>query len=98
MNKPVDLPVRNFDDEDSNTSSNPSFDSILSTRLSRRGLLRGGVGSATGALLAGVGLSACGGGDDDTPAPPAETLLGFTAVAKILADKVTVPAGYTASC
>ena len=51
MNKPVDLPVRDFDDEDSNTSSNPTFESILSARLSRRSMLRGGVGSAAGALL-----------------------------------------------
>jgi secreted PhoX family phosphatase len=99
MTKAVDLPVRDFDDEDSNTSSNPTFDSILAARLSRRGLLRGGVGGAAGALLAGVGLSACGGGDDDddAPAAPAETLLGFSAVAKSLEDKMTVPAGYAAS-
>ena len=94
MNKPVDLPVRDFDDEDSNTSSNPTFKSILSARLNRRSILRGGVGGATGALFASVGLAACGGSDDDDDP---ETLLGFGAVAKSLEDKMTVPAGYTAS-
>ena len=101
MNKPIDLPVRDFHDEDSNTSPNPTFDSVLAARLSRRGILRGGFGTAAAAVLGGVGLAACGGGDaGPAPAPPAaptETLLGFGAVAKSLEDKVTVPTGYTAS-
>ena len=88
-----------FNDENSNTSSNPSFDSVLQARLSRRGLLRGGVGSVGTVVLGGMGLTACGGGDDAmaAPAAPAAPLLGFTAVAKSLADTVIVPAGYTAS-
>ncbi len=98
MNKPIDLPVHDFNEEDSNTSPNPTFESVLAARLSRRNLLRGSVGTAATAMLGGLGLSACGGGSD-SPAPvaPTETLLGFTAVAKSLEDKVTVPAGYTAS-
>ena len=32
-----------FNDENSNTSANPSFEAVLGARLSRRGLLRGGV-------------------------------------------------------
>jgi hypothetical protein len=90
-----------FNDENSNTSANPSFGSVLQARLSRRGLLRGSVGTVGSAMLGGLGLSACGGGDDDvvaaTPAVPAAALMGFAAVAKSLADVVTVPAGYTAS-
>lgn len=35
-----------FDEENSNTSANPTFDSVLGARLSRRGLLRGGVATA----------------------------------------------------
>lgn len=107
MNKPQDLPhqpAHDFNDEDSNTSSNPTFDSIVTARLSRRSLLRGGVGSAATAVLGGLtglGVAACGGGDDDpapAPAPaPAEALLAFGAVAKSLEDKMTVPAGYTAT-
>ncbi|MCF8167244.1 MAG: PhoX family phosphatase [Rhodoferax sp.] len=106
MNKRID-----FNDENSNTSANPSFDSVLSARLSRRGLLRGSVGTVGTAVLGGMAVSACGGSDDavaaaptvaptaaPTAAPvPAAALLGFTAVAKSLADTVVVPAGYTAS-
>lgn len=88
-----------FNDENSNTSANPSFDSVLQARLSRRGLLRGSVGTVGTAVLGGLGLSACGGGDSAAALPAASTatLLGFGAVAKSLADVVTVPAGYTAS-
>ena len=88
-----------FNDENSNTSSNPSFDSVLQARLSRRGLLRGGVGGVGTVVLGGVGLTACGGGDDAVAAPaaPEATLLGFSAVSKSLSDAVVLPAGYTAS-
>ncbi len=99
---PIDLQTLKIE-EDSNQSANPSFDAVLSARLSRRGLLRGSVGTVGTAVLGGVALTACGGGDtvvtpvDPTPVAPAETLLGFDAVAKSLADAVVVPAGYTAS-
>ena len=87
-----------FNDENSNTSNNPSFDSVLQARLSRRGVLRGSVGSVGTVMLGGMGLAACGGGDEAIAATPAAaTLLGFGAVAKSLADAVVVPAGYTAS-
>jgi secreted PhoX family phosphatase len=89
-----------FDDDNANTSANPRFDDVLTARLSRRSLLRGSVGAGTTALFGGLGLAACGGGDDDevaSPPPPTETLLGFGAVAKSLADQVSVPVGYTAS-
>ena len=85
-----------FNNEDSNTSNNPSFDSVLQTRLSRRSMLRGGMGGVGTVMLAGVGLSACG-GSDDAVAAPSTTLLGFNAVSKSLADAVVVPVGYTAS-
>ena len=88
-----------FNDENSNTSGNPSFDSVLQARLSRRGVLRGSLGTVGAALLGGAAVSACGGGDSaDASAPaPEETLLGFAAVAKSALDAVTVPAGYSAS-
>ena len=85
MNKRFELPVpAAFDNEDSNTSSNPSFQTVLDARLSRRNILRGSLGSALTAALGAVSLTACGGSDDPAPAP-AETLLGFTAVPKSLA-------------
>ena len=98
MNTPRDLPFFKLDDEEnSNNSSNPTFDDIVSARLSRRSILRGGVGTMATALLGGATLTACGGSDDPAPAAPAETLLGFTAVGKSLADTFIVPTGYTAA-
>ena len=102
-----------FNDEDSNRSANPTFHAVLQARMSRRGLLRGGAASAAGVVLGSLGLSACGSDDTtDTPpaagpapapapapAPgaPAEKLLGFQAVPKSLADRLSVPVGYTAT-
>lgn len=91
-----------FNNENANTSANPTFEAVLDARLSRRGLLRGGVGSVGAAVLGGFSLSACGGGSDPAPTPapapaPAPKLLGFDAVPKSLADNLLVPAGYTAS-
>lgn len=88
------------DDENLNPSSNPSFEQVLDARLSRRSLLRGGVGGAAGAVLGGFSLAACGGGDGDpvpAPAPQPISSLVFTAVAKSVADAVVVPSGYTAT-
>ena len=100
MNKRIDFPIDKIDPDDigHNTSANPSFDGVLQARLSRRSILRGSVGTAAAAVFGSGALAACG-GSDDTPAPaaPTETLLGFSAVGKSLADTVVVPAGYTAS-
>ncbi|MDZ7590652.1 MAG: DUF839 domain-containing protein [Rubrivivax sp.] len=99
MNKPIDLPLCHKLDENSNTSANPSFDQVLSARMSRRGLLRSGGAASMAAMLGSFGLAACGGDDDDEPTAvaPTETLLGFTAVAKSVADAFAVPTGYTAT-
>ncbi len=99
MDKPITKTLDSFNDEDSNTSGNPSFDSVLGARLSRRSLLRGSVGGAATALLGSLAVAGCGGSDDDPAPPPAapEDLLAFTAVGKSLADAVVVPSGYTAS-
>ena len=102
MNKPVDLShLAARAEEDSNTSDNAHFSTVLDARLSRRGLLRGGVGTAATAVFGSLGLAACGGGDDAVATPVADTgalsKLGFTAVPKGMADKVTLAAGYTAT-
>ena len=99
MNDRVEPRFLGHGEEDSNTSANPHFDSIVQARLSRRSLLRGGVGGAATALLGGLSLGACGGGDEEPAAAPAPagTLLGFAAVSKSLEDRMTVPTGYTAS-
>ncbi len=88
-----------FNNEDSNTSANADFESVLNVRLSRRNMLRGGVGAAGSVLLGGAGLAGCA-----SVGPSAMSTfggmsaplnaLGFAPVAKSLADMVSVPAGY----
>jgi secreted PhoX family phosphatase len=77
-----------FNDENSNTSDNPAFDHVLQARLSRRGVLRGT--AAIGGLATLGGCATVAG-----PASPVHAL-GFAPVAKTMADRVTVPAGYNA--
>ena len=92
-----------FNDEDNNTTDNPSIHSLIEARLSRRGLLRAGVGTAGSAVFASFALSACGGGSSTvanaapTPAAAAVFKLGFAPVDKNLLDQVSVPTGYSAS-
>ena len=85
------------DDADTNPSANPSFDSVLHARMSRRALLKGSMGMAAGTFF-GSSLTAC---VDDTTSrrrPRARSSSSTsTAVAKSLADTVVVPAGYTAT-
>ncbi|MBI1892007.1 MAG: PhoX family phosphatase [Burkholderiales bacterium] len=77
------------DDAITNVSDNPSFESILNARLSRRSILKGSFGFAATTFLGG-GLAACAG----TSYEPS-LKLNFNAVAKSLADAVVVPSGYT---
>jgi len=89
-------PTAQFNDEDSNRSGNPAFDEVLATRMSRRGLLRGGMGMAGVAALAGAGSLAGCASATQAPLPAAVNSLGFTPVAKSLADRVVIPPGYLA--
>lgn len=91
------------EDIGTNPSDNPTFESVLGARLSRRSLLKGTFGLATTTFF-GAGLAACGSSDavtvvdGETAGGSAKTLkLNFNAVAKSLADAVSVPAGYTAT-
>ena len=87
-------------DADTNTSDNPSFDSILRTRLSRRQIL-GGLGAAVVAAYSGVGASLAEAGQGHGRGGLREEngrrlALGFAAVAKSRDDTITLAAGYTA--
>ena len=84
------------DDLDKNTSGNPTIADVLSARMHRRYVLKGGVGAITMASLGTLGLSACGTMPGSAGAAPGVTL-GFKAVSKSLMDRVTVPEGYTAT-
>ena len=84
-----------------NDSPNEHFSQVLErgqrTALSRRHLIKGGIGLA--ALSTIPFMAGCGGSDEPAAAPPApqpsETTLGFDAVDKSLLDNVILPAGYT---
>ncbi len=96
--KQVTFFSHNDEDAITNTSHNPSFDSILQMRLSRRQLLRGTAGAAAMAVFGSVGLgsawAACQRHGDQSVRPHS-LKLGFDAVPKSLADVVTVPPGYS---
>ncbi|MGV3569236.1 MAG: PhoX family protein [Ramlibacter sp.] len=83
-------------EENCNTSGNPSLMDVLEARLSRRSMLRVGIGGAGAAVLGTLPLTGCGGGGGSDP-DPEPISLGFNAVAKSRADRVTVPTGYTAT-
>jgi len=93
MNQPIGKPSDNFNNEDSNRSSNPHFDDVVGVRLSRRGMLRGGVAATTTAVFGASALSGCA-----SMGGMANRLdsLGFAPVPRSLADTVIVPAGYKA--
>ncbi len=82
-----------FNDEDSNTSNNPAFETVLDTRLSRRSLFKGAglAGAAAGATALGGCATTMGGSTTQTLGS-----LGFKPEAQSRADAVVVPEGYTA--
>ncbi|SEG84095.1 PhoX family protein [Marinobacterium lutimaris] len=85
-----------------NHSDNQPFSSVLEKNLSRRTVMRGGLGTAI-ALLSGLTLSGCNSDDDDDDnnAVSEETLesikLAFESIAGSKTDGCAVAAGYTAS-
>jgi uncharacterized protein len=89
-----------FNNEDSNTCAIADFESVLNARLSRRNMLRGSVGAAGTAILGSAGLAGLAGcatsGQGTMAAHTPLSTLGFTPVAKSMADMVSVPAGYKA--
>lgn len=101
MTQDINLAATNFvdpDDRDNNTSGNPHINDILALRMHRRYVLKGGVGAMTMAGLGTLGLTACGGGSDSTALTPTPgPVLNFQAVNRAITDRVTVPAGYTAT-
>lgn len=83
-----------LEDIGTNDSNNPTFDSVLQARLSRRTLLKGSFGLAASTFI-GTQLAGCANAGDIEE--PKVLKLNFSPVAKSLADALVVPAGYTAS-
>lgn len=87
--------MKNIDDDSGcNTSGNETFQDVLDARVSRRGLISGGLATAVFLSLGGV--------DALLKAVPAfangqrQKLLGFQGISVSDADSVQVPLGYTA--
>ena len=94
------------DDDNFHGATHEHFQDVLqrsAAGVSRRNLIRGGVGLA--ALSSIPFMAGCGGGDGAVAAAPGTgvalpapgTALGFTAINKSLVDNVLLPAGYTYS-
>ncbi|MFO6424729.1 PhoX family protein [Motilimonas sp. KMU-193] len=91
-----------------NKSDNPDFDQVLEAHLSRRKILKGGLGLGAMATMGVFGLAGCnssGGGSStvvgsETPAPSVPSAssarLGFNSIAGSKTDAVSVPEGYIA--
>jgi secreted PhoX family phosphatase len=82
------------DDVGYNDSGNPTFDAVLTARLSRRDFVLGSLGTGAMAVFGGLSMAGCAGSGSSSAS---ETLLGFKAVSKSLADAVVVPEGYSVS-
>ena len=81
--------------EDHNSSGNPTFDSVLTTRLSRRDMLGGATGAAALAVIGGGMATAATAQDNPSGLPQRKLKLNFNPVAKSLEDAVTLPRGYS---
>lgn len=80
-----------------NQSGNEPFESVLEKRLSRRGVMKGSLGTAVTTMFSGAALTACSDDDDNDAGGDAPLALGFESVAASKTDAVVVAAGYTAS-
>jgi hypothetical protein len=85
--------LRHGDEPLCNHSPNPTFSSILETRLQRRQVLQGGIAAAVATFF---GLPALNGASKSAKAASGSSLLGFKAIPVSAEDKVVVPEGYTA--
>lgn len=100
MNAPTNEPGTALIDPDDigyNTTGNPLFSALIEARLTRRGLLRGGLATAGAAMLSSLSLTACGSGGNDGGEEELSLKLSFDPVAHSVADALMVPAGYTAN-
>ncbi len=98
--------------EDSNPTNNTDFQTIISRRLNRRSILKGGTGLTAAAFFGALPLVGCSDDDDNNSSPivgngndaaiPAQgdltrpETLKFTAVAHSTAETMTVAEGYKA--
>ncbi|MEJ2765364.1 PhoX family phosphatase [Photobacterium sp. MCCC 1A19761] len=89
-----------FDPKRYNRSENTSFDEVLDAFVSRRKILKGGMGLSAMAAMGAFGLTGCNSSSDSTTAKTGETIqpisLKFESIPGALTDAVHVADGYTA--
>ena len=83
-----------FDPTKYNNSNNEPFAAVMERELSRRSILRAGVGMAAVGMLSSVGLTGCDSSDSAVETPT--TKLGFESIPGAKLDAVVVPKGYKA--
>jgi secreted PhoX family phosphatase len=94
----ANLPACELDAEDHNSSSNPTFASVVSSRVSRRQVLTGTGAAAALTMLGGAASAPASASSDaysfDRPLFKRAPRLGFAPVPKTLEDAVTLPGRY----
>lgn len=89
-----------FDSTLFNKSKNRPFEAVLEASLSRRKVLKGGLGLSAMTAFGAFGLSGCGsntsGVDTGSQSGQSNAVLNFDSIQGSLTDGVVVPEGYTA--
>ncbi|QUM75447.1 PhoX family phosphatase [Moritella sp. 24] len=86
-----------FDPTKYNKSNNEPFASVMERELSRRSILRAGMGMAAVGMLSGVGLAGCSStANQKSVTTRTKVELGFDSIAGSKLDAVVVPKGYSA--
>ena len=97
MNPNTPIQLADPDDQDNNPSTTTHFNELVAARLSRRQVIKSGVGAMAVAGLGSLALSS----EEAQANPPGRArstlVLDFEPVAKSIADGVQVAAGYTAT-
>lgn len=93
----MNSPAAHIDSEDisTNLSTNPEFQTVVDSAVSRRGFLRSGTGLAAAMFLGlGGGLAGCATSASHGSGKP---LMGFKAIPISTSDSLQIAPGYTAS-
>ncbi|MBL1416714.1 MAG: PhoX family phosphatase [Moritella sp.] len=85
-----------FDPTKYNHSNNEPFAAVMERELSRRCILRAGVGMAAVGMLSGIGLTGCSNTENDENLTTPKVELGFDSISGAKLDAVVVPKGYNA--
>lgn len=85
-----------FDPTKYNKSNNQTFAAVMERELSRRSVLRAGLGMAAVGMLSGVGLSGCNSASNTPSTSAPKVKLGFDSIVGAKLDAAVVPEGYSA--